>query len=70
MTEPDPPPVVWLTRDELAARLILTKSTLAGWAVTGDGPRFAKMGRHVRYKLTDVTAWENAQFVDRAEEAS
>jgi predicted DNA-binding transcriptional regulator AlpA len=27
----------------------------ARWA--GDGPRFIKLGRHVRYKADDVLAW-------------
>ncbi|WP_303288263.1 AlpA family transcriptional regulator [Marinobacter sp. SS8-8] len=32
----------------------------ARWA--GDGPRFLKLGRHVRYRADDVLAWieENA----------
>lgn len=56
------PPDEWLTRDQFAARLQLPKSTVAGWVVTGDGPRYAKFGRHVRYRLSDVIAWENKQF--------
>jgi excisionase family DNA binding protein len=48
----------WLTRDEVADRLRVPKQTLAVWASKGTGPRFAKFGRHVRYRLTDVTAWE------------
>ena len=33
----------------------------ARWA--GEGPRFIKLGRHVRYKVEDVMAWieENAR---------
>jgi hypothetical protein len=38
--------------------LRVPKQTLAVWASKGTGPRFAKFGRHVRYRLTDVTAWE------------
>jgi predicted DNA-binding transcriptional regulator AlpA len=53
-------PVVWLTRPQLAERLQIAKSTIEGWAVTGYGPRFKKIGRHVRYRLDWVIAWENS----------
>lgn len=52
----------WLTRDEVADRLRVPKSTLAMWATNGVGPRFAKFGRHVRYRIADVEAWEDQQF--------
>lgn len=52
----------WLTRDELVARLRVPKSTAESWAVQKKGPRFAKFGRHVRYRLSDVIDWENAQI--------
>ena len=52
----------WLTRVELAKRLRMAESTVEGWAVQGKGPRFAKFGRHVRYRLSDVIAWEEAQL--------
>lgn len=52
----------WLTRDELVARIRVPKSTAETWARLGKGPQFAKFGRHVRYRLSDVIAWENAQI--------
>jgi excisionase family DNA binding protein len=52
----------WLTRDELAERLQIPKQTVAQWASQGYGPRYAKFGRHVRYALADVVAWEQSQF--------
>lgn len=55
-------PHVWLTREDVADRLLLSKSTLESWAVTGQGPRFAKFGGRVRYRLADVIAWEDARF--------
>jgi excisionase family DNA binding protein len=62
MTESDGSvPNVWLTRVELAERLRLSKDTLAAWAVAKQGPQFAKFGGQVRYRLTDVEAWENDQ---------
>lgn len=52
----------WLTRPDLAARLGVPESTINYWAYKGRGPRFAKFGRHVRYRLEDVVAWEEQQF--------
>lgn len=52
----------WLTREDLAARLRLPKSTLNQWACRGLGPRYAVFGRHARYRLSDVIAWEDSQF--------
>ncbi len=52
---------VWLTRPEVAARIRIEPSTLAYWAVKGIGPRYARFGRHVRYRLADVEAWEDSQ---------
>lgn len=52
----------WLTRQELADRLQLPVTTLAQWAFKKTGPRFAKIGRYTRYRLSDVIAWENEQF--------
>ena len=52
----------WLSRPELATRLGVPVKTLAEWASKGTGPRYAKFGKHVRYRLSDVIAWENDQF--------
>ncbi|WP_280245139.1 helix-turn-helix transcriptional regulator [Nocardia abscessus] len=54
----------WLTREELAARLKVPVKTLAAWAARSPqkGPRYAQIGRYCRYRLSDVVAWENAQF--------
>jgi hypothetical protein len=32
----------------------------------GNGPRYARFGRHVRYRLSDVIAWEQKQLVEAA----
>jgi len=52
----------WLTRPEVAERLRVPEKTLAQWASQKLGPRYRRFGRHVRYALSDVIAWENAQF--------
>lgn len=56
-----------MSQKDLAA--YLGKSTAwcerARWA--GEGPRFIKLGRHVRYKVDDVLAWlEECQAGGRA----
>ncbi|CAM3224294.1 helix-turn-helix transcriptional regulator [Tsukamurella hominis] len=66
MTTPTTTATVWLTRAELAARWKIPVQTLAGWAASGKsgpqyGPAFTKLGRHVRYRLADIEAWEAAQ---------
>lgn len=52
----------WLSRRELADRYGLPVKTLAQWASKGTGPRYARMGRHVRYRLSDVIDWETERF--------
>lgn len=52
----------WLTRDEVAQRLRLTRGPVADWAHEGEGPPFIKVGKHVRYRLSDLEAFENERF--------
>lgn len=52
----------WLTRPEVAARLRVPASTLNTWATQKKGPKYAKFGRHARYRLADVEAWEEEQI--------
>jgi hypothetical protein len=52
----------WLTRQEVSDREKIPVATLAQWAHKGCGPKYALFGRHARYRLSDVIAWENAQF--------
>jgi hypothetical protein len=54
---------IWLSRMELAQRLGVPVKTPAEWATKGTGPRYARFGKHVRYQLVDVVAWEKSQFV-------
>jgi hypothetical protein len=57
----------WFTRPELAGRWKMPKSTLDQWASQRKGPPYAMFGRHARYRLSDIVAWESAQFADRRE---
>jgi predicted DNA-binding transcriptional regulator AlpA len=60
----------WLSRQELADRYGLPVKTPAGWASKGKGPRYAKFGKHVRYRLSDVLLWEQQQFDDRERDSA
>ncbi len=51
----------WLTRLEVGDRIKVPAKTLAIWGSQGRGPRYHKFVGHVRYRLSDVIAWENAQ---------
>jgi len=54
-----------LSPAELAAREGVPLGTVYAWNYTGDGPRYFKAGRHVRYRLADVLAWERERTVER-----
>lgn len=55
----------WLTRAEVAERLRLPLPTVTTWGSRGGGPRYARIGRHARYLLSDVVAWEKEQLANR-----
>ncbi|MEV0686444.1 helix-turn-helix domain-containing protein [Nocardia sp. NPDC050378] len=48
-----------MSTDDLAQRLLIPARTLARWASAGSGPRYARLGRHRRYRLADIRAWEH-----------
>lgn len=52
----------WITRQELADRYGVPVKTPAEWTSKGTGPPYAKFGRHVRYRISDVVAWETTQM--------
>lgn len=49
------------SRREVAAFLGVPEGTLTQWGHRGIGPRYARVGRHVRYRWSDVDAWLEAQ---------
>ena len=51
-----------LTPGELADRWSLTPQALAQWRSKGEGPQFLKLGRAVRYRMTDVLAHEESSL--------
>jgi excisionase family DNA binding protein len=46
-----------LSPAELAAYLGVPLGTIYGWRYRGEGPEGLSVGRHVRYRRTDVEAW-------------
>lgn len=45
------------TLDDLAAFLRVPKDTIRTWSKHGEGPKGYKVGRHVRFKASDVERW-------------
>lgn len=54
-----------LSPHDLAERLGVPLATLARWRSQGTGPRYLKVGRHVRYRIADVEKWENSRYADQ-----
>ena len=50
-----------LTTTELSERLSVPESTLQDWRGRNIGPPWIKMGKHVRYPVTDLATWINKQ---------
>lgn len=46
---------------ELGHRLAKSTAVLANWRYLGTGPRFIKLNRAVRYRVSDVEAWLDEQ---------
>jgi predicted DNA-binding transcriptional regulator AlpA len=51
------PESAWLDEEAVAERLCISRATLQSWRYSAKGPPFTKIGRLVRYRLTDVEAW-------------
>jgi hypothetical protein len=54
---------VFLTEKQLASRHQLSVKTLRNARVTGSYICFVRLGRTVRYRLSDVVAYEEANLV-------
>jgi excisionase family DNA binding protein len=57
-----------MTIAELSAMLGVPIGTLYGWRHRGEGPRGYRVGRHVRYRRSNVEAWLEDQ-ADRRQSA-
>lgn len=54
----------------LAHREGVSIETVYAWNRDRRGPRYMKIGKHVRYRLSDVLAWENTRYVVSSSVAS
>lgn len=46
-----------LTPAQVGNYLGVPLGTLANWRYQGRGPTYVRLGRHVRYRAQDITAW-------------
>jgi excisionase family DNA binding protein len=58
-------PTDLLSPSELAGYLGVPVKTIYQWHHRGSGPRYLKVGRHVRYRRSDVELWLESCEVDR-----
>ena len=57
----------FFTVGELAEFLAVPISTVRHWRLIGDGPVAYRFGRSVRFKVSDVDAWVEAQRQEQPE---
>ncbi len=50
-----------MSPQELAEFFVLPVGTIYRWRQHGEGPRGYRVGRHVRYKRTEVETWLETQ---------
>ena len=55
------PAGTFIGEKQVAVRLCQSVRTIQKWRVTGNGPEFYKLGRSVRYRLSDVLDWAEAR---------
>jgi excisionase family DNA binding protein len=51
----------WMTPEEVAERLRVPMATLYAWRYKNIGPAAVRLGRHLRYRVEAVEAWEAEQ---------
>jgi predicted DNA-binding transcriptional regulator AlpA len=61
-TDPD----TLLTEVQTAEFLNISVRTLQAWRIKLAGPRFVRVGRAIRYRRKDLTAWIDANTVGHA----
>lgn len=59
-----------LTTNEAAQYVRLGKPTLERFRLTGEGPRFAKLGGAVRYRKADLEEWLASRLFRSTSEAA
>lgn len=54
----------YLSPADLAGRYDVPIETVYGWNKQRTGPQYMRIGRHVRYRLSDVVDWEKSRTVN------
>lgn len=57
-----------ITAIQAAELLSIHPNTLAKWRLSGAGPTFTKMGRSVRYRMSDIEKWIDARQANSTSE--
>ena len=57
-----------LSQREAASLLHLSERTLERFRVSGTGPKFVRLGRSIRYRLTDIEAFIASRIVGSTSE--
>lgn len=55
-----------LSREEASRFLNVPSKTLCSWAYMGRGPSYYRVGRHARYRESDLLAWLADQRCERS----
>lgn len=53
--------MVYFTPDQVAKRYQVSEATLKEWRYKGTGPKYVRLGRHVRYPAKALEQWEQEQ---------
>ena len=59
-----------LDTKEAAALYGLSQMTLRKWRCLGEGPRFVRIGRAVRYRKADLDAYADARIFESTSQAA
>ena len=52
------------TPAQLAEQVFVPVTTVYQWNSKGTGPRYIRVGRHVRYRQSDIDAWLDSHAVE------
>jgi predicted DNA-binding transcriptional regulator AlpA len=54
----------WLNSQGVSKRYGISTSTLAKWRMEKKNLKFSKVGKYVKYKVSDIEAWLEANSVE------
>jgi predicted DNA-binding transcriptional regulator AlpA len=55
---------------QAALAMHVSERTLERWRVAGDGPKHVRLGRSIRYRLTDIEAYIASRVVSSTSEVT